>query len=297
MKPVTVTTTDPPATADASFQCGTPGNNGWCRGGANLVFTANEPVSGYVISAIETNLWGYICQPNTASPTCTYAPGDGTGTVAFWAESTYGDSSTQASVAWKVDTTAPVLTPSVPAPDGQNGWFVTSPQVSASGSDATSGLASVQYQVDGGTWQSGETVNLSTDGVHTVVFKAEDVAGNTTTSQRVTVKIDTTAPTLTPSMPEPNGDDDWFVTAPVQIGASAEDATSGVASVECRIDGGAWQTPPVNVTSDGEHVVECEATDNAGNSTSWRKTVEVDTTAPALTASAPSPDGSEGWYV
>ncbi len=556
VKPVTVTTTDPPATADASFQCGTPGNNGWCRGGANLVFTANEPVSGYVISAIETNLWGYICQPNTASPTCTYAPGDGTGTVAFWAESTYGDSSTQASVAWKVDTTAPVLTPSVPSPDGQNGWFVTTPvsvdasgsdatsglaslqcradngawqsppvavtgdgthtvdcqavdnagnvstwsstvkvdttaptaspatsgtpgtngwytspatvqanasdaasgvalvkhqvdggawqdgesvtlsdgvhtlqfqvvdnagnvtttsaqtikvdataptlmpsipvldgnngwyvsppvnvdasgsdatsglasvqcrvdggawqsppvsvtgdgshtvdcqaednagnvstwsqtvkvdatapdlapaataasngqngwytgsvTVQANASDATSGLASVQYQVDGGTWQSGETVNLSTDGVHTVVFKAEDVAGNTTTSQRVTVKIDTTAPTLTPSMPEPNGDDDWFVTAPVQIDASAEDATSGVASVECRIDGGAWQTPPVNVTGDGEHVVECEATDNAGNSTSWRKTVEVDTTAPALTASAPSPDGSEGWYV
>ena len=296
-KDETQTITLPNATADATLQCATPGDNGWCRGGANIHFTASEPVSGYVITAIETSKWGYVCQPHTASPACDKALPDGAESTDYWAESSWGDSSLAHTISWKVDATAPTAAPTTSGAMGQNGWYVSPVTVAANASDATSGLASVQYQVDGGTWQSGETVNLSTDGVHTVVFKAEDVAGNTTTSQRVTVKIDTTAPALTPSTPEPNGDDDWFVTAPVQIGASAEDATSGVASVECRIDGGAWQTPPVNVTGDGEHVVECEATDNAGNSTSWRKTVEVDTTAPALTASAPSPDGSEGWYV
>ncbi len=383
-KDETQTITLPNATVDASFQCGTPGNNGWCRGGADLHVTANEPVSGYVIEAIETDAWGHICYPNTASPTCDYALPDGQGTANVWAESSYGDSSTQKSVPWKVDTAAPTLTASVPTPDGNNGWYVSpSVSVNANGSDAmsglaavqcrvdggawqdppvdvngdgshsvdcraednagntaiwsqtvkidatapalapaataapngqngwytgsvtlranaadaTSGLATVQYQVDGGGWQSGATVNLTTDGVHTVVFKAKDMAGNTTTSQPVTVKIDATAPTLTPSMPEPDGNNGWFVTAPVQISASAEDTTSGVASLQCRIDGGAWQAPPVSVMGDGEHVVECKATDNAGNVADWTQTLRVDTTAPSVAPSEPMPDGDHDWFV
>ncbi len=382
VKPVTVTTTDPPATADASFQCGTPGNNGWCRGGANLVFTANEPVSGYVISAIETNLWGYICQPNTASPTCTYDPGDGTGTVTFWAESTYGDSSTQGTVSWKVDATAPVLAPSAPAPDGQNGWFVTTPvSVDASGSDATSGLASlqcradngawqsppvavtgdgthavdcqavdnagnvstwsstvkvdttaptaspatsgtmgdngwytsaaivqanasdsasgvasVQHQVDGGAWQNGSSVSVS-DGTHTVVFRVTDEAGNVTTSQPVVVKVDTTAPALDISVPAPDGQGGWYVSSPVSVGATGSDATSGLASLTCSVDGGAWQAPPVDVAGDGVHTVTCRAEDNAGNVTQRQTTVSIDATAPTLSPAMPSPDGRNGWFV
>ena len=374
------TITLPNATASGTFHCNTPGNNGWCRGGASLVFTANEPVDGYVISAIETDLWGYVCQPNTASPTCTHSPGDGAGTVTFWAESTYGDSSTQHTLSWKLDTKPPVITPSVPAPDGQNGWYVTEPQIDASGSDATSGLAllqcrvdggewqnppvsvtgdgthtvdcqaqdnagntttwsdtvkvdttaptanpatsgtmgdngwyistvtvranasdaasgvaRVEHKVDGGEWEDGDSVTLG-DGVHTVVFRVTDNAGNVTTTAAQTVKVDATAPVLTPSVPAPDGQNGWYVTEP-QMDASGSDATSGLALLQCRVDGGEWQNPPVSVTGDGTHTVDCQAQDNAGNTTTWSDTVKVDTTLPTLTPSVPAPDGQNGWYV
>ena len=289
------TVTLPNATANASFQCSTPGNNGWCRGGANLVFTANEPVSGYVITAIETSAWGYVCQPNIASPTCTYAPGDGAGTATFWAESSYGDSSAQNTVSWKIDTVAPTASPTTSGTMGNNGWYTTTATVQANASDATSGVAVVERQVDGGAWQNGGSVTLG-DGVHTVAFRVSDNAGNASTTAAQTVKVDTIAPAVNPSIPSPNGRNGWFVTVP-QVDASGSDATSGVASVQCRVDGGSWQSPPVNVAGDGNHTVACQAQDNAGNVGAWSGTVKVDTTAPSASASVAGTAGNGGWYV
>ena len=53
----------------------------------------------------------------------------------------------------------------------------------------------------------------------------------------------------------------------VEVTLDADDATSGLASVEYSLDGGAWTpyTAPFTVSADGSHTVDARASDNAGN--------------------------------
>jgi len=101
------------------------------------------------------------------------------------------------------DTTPPTLLVSH-TPDGTNGWNKTSPvTVNVSASDSGSGLAADPTCTDGstnlmltpgstsGTW----TASVSGEGTHNISCSVSDKATNQTTKS-VTVKIDTTAPTV-----------------------------------------------------------------------------------------------------
>ncbi|HEC35830.1 MAG TPA: hypothetical protein ENI39_04775, partial [Anaerolineae bacterium] len=94
------------------------------------------------------------------------------------------------------------------------------------------------------------------------------------------------------------GNDGWYRSA-VQIGLSASDAWSGVATTGYRIDGGSWQAygGPFTVSGDGTHTVEYRSTDNAGNVEATQTlTVRIDTVPPSTTASADcSTPGNGGW--
>ena len=57
----------PPATVSGSAVCTTPGSNGWCKGGATLALSASEPLSGYVITGIESTL-GMLCSSSGSGP-------------------------------------------------------------------------------------------------------------------------------------------------------------------------------------------------------------------------------------
>jgi len=62
------------------------------------------------------------------------------------------------------------------------------------------------------------------------------------------------------------------------------------------VDGGTWEAPPVNVTGDGTHTVDCQALDNAGNVSTWSDTVKVDTTPPVSAFHEPA-EGATVWGV
>jgi len=94
----------------------------------------------------------------------------------------------------RLDTTPPSLSVSPSAPDGVNNWYVSPAVLTATDSDAISGISSTQYKVDGGAWQNGATFSEGVDGTHTIVFRATDVAGNSTTAAPVTVTVDRTPP-------------------------------------------------------------------------------------------------------
>lgn len=86
-------------------------------------------------------------------------------------------------------------------------------------------------------------------------------------------------------------------TIPAIFSVTATDSLSGVASIEYRIDGGAWQayTNPVPVVAAGVHVVEARATDRAGNvSLPARQTVNTSAEIPRC-ASDPAdyPDAAQ----
>jgi len=140
-----------------------------------------------------------------------------------------------------MDRTPPVFSPSLSGTLGAGGWYTSSVTVSAGAEDATSGLASVQVSLDGGALSSGNSVLVSGDGTHTVSFEAQDVAGNSSTSGTLTIRVDTTPPVLTVHTPTVNGEGGWYRSSPQVVTASAEDATSGLARLESSLDGGTWQ--------------------------------------------------------
>lgn len=280
----------PPATVSGSAVCASPGDNGWCKGGAALNLSASEPLSGYSITGIESTL-GMLCNVSGSDVNCSWPFPQGSTSLNYWADSSYGDTSTMASASMKVDSVAPSLNLSIPAPNGSNGWFTSGPvNASVSATDATSGVASAGIN-------GGNTFTASSDGTYTLSASAIDNAGNiaTTTEQ---IKIDSVPPSLNVSAVPPDGNAGWYV-SPASLSASASDATSGLAGLQARLDGGAWQDGPgMTVNADGSHTVEFQAWDQAGNHTaSSPVTVQVDRTPPIAAASLPAPDGLEGWYV
>jgi hypothetical protein len=112
---------------------------------------------------------------------------------------------------------------------------------------------------------------------------------------------DTSPPTTTPSLSGPMGNNGWY-TGPVTVILSATDpdGPADVAATYYILDGGPQQTytDPFPVSGDGVHTLVFWSVDFAGNIETPPPTrmISIDTTAPAVTASAnPSvlwpPDG------
>jgi hypothetical protein len=177
-----------------------------------------------------------------------------------------------------------------------NGWHHSNVEVGFSGTDTTSGVASstYRYRINGGAWQPGSNLLITTDGTYTINAEVQDVAGNTG-AQNITIRLDKTPPTVNPSASgtQQNG---WFRTA-VDAAANAADATSGIANIQHRVNDGAWQNGAnVTIAADGTHTVAFRATDNAGHVTTHEVTFSVDRTPPGI-SQAVVPDGQNGWYV
>ncbi|GHG02323.1 MULTISPECIES: cupredoxin domain-containing protein [Amycolatopsis] len=206
------------------------------------------------------------------------------------------------------DTTAPTVTAAVAGDRDPSGNYVGSATVSLTATDAGSGVASVEYQLDGGTWTTYTApVVVTAVGMHMLHHRATDVAGNTSEEGMAHFTIvegqgDTTPPTVTASIAgekDPAGN--YLDVATVSL--TATDADSAVRSVEYQLDGGAW-TPysaPVSVTGAGAHMVHFRATDAAGNTSPEGMVgftvVKRDTTAPTVSASVAGTRDSDGNYV
>ena len=84
--------------------------------------------------------------------------------------------------------------PTVSLSNGE-GWHKDNVTVTISGSSADSGVVYYQYRINGGVWQTGGTVVISPEGIHTVEAKAVSGVGLESDIESITVKIDKTAPT------------------------------------------------------------------------------------------------------
>lgn len=130
-------------------------------------------------------------------------------------------------------------------PDGDHGWYKGNVTVKLSAydpwyNDVSSGVAKIDYQIDGGAWQTYPGFagfKLTTDGQHTVKYRATDKVGNVETEQTIPViNIDKTDPTIslsytvTDSNPLMNRYELTFV-------ATASDATSGLDRCEFSFNG------------------------------------------------------------
>jgi len=142
---------------------------------------------------------GYSCEytPSAALP-------EGSNTVKFDVDDNDGNSATQASVTFKIDTVPPVLNVTSPV----DGLITNNPSLNVVGTtnDATSSPVSVKINGQSVTVGSDGSFSKNitlTEGSNTVTVVATDSAGKSTTVTR-TVTLDTSAPVITSISITPN---------------------------------------------------------------------------------------------
>ena len=282
---------DQPPTITGTVTCAQSGSNGWCINGAQLQLSASDP-QGYTVT-ITGDING---TPFTCGSSCIENLSAGTGLANYIATSATSNLTDSGSSAWKYDPTPPSVSTSISGTSGSNDWYTSAVTVSATATDSISGVASVSSSVDGGSWVAGSSALVSTNGDHTVEFRATDDAGNTT-AKSVTVKVDTSAPSLSLSPSGTRGSNGWYI-SDVTVTASASDSVSGIASTQYSVAGGTWTTgTSAAVSSDGNHTVEFKTTNNAGLVTTALQSFEIDETKPVIAFNPTGTTGSNNWYT
>jgi hypothetical protein len=223
--------------------------------------------------------------PISCGASCIVNLPEGSGTAWFTVTSGSGRTASGSQV-WKYDASLPTSAVQLDGSTGASGWYVSAVNVSGVGTDSVSGVDTVAISINGGAWQP--TAAL-TDGIYQVRSQVVDQAGWNTLSPVQTVRVDTTKPSLTLTASGTRGSGDFFRSA-VTVSLVAEDAGSGVALVEYRIDGQDWVAgSSATIATDGDHGVEGRVTDRAGNVTLSGTVVHIDTISPVATFMMPAP--------
>jgi hypothetical protein len=183
---------------------------------------------------------------------------------------------------------------------GSNNWYTSNVQVTLTAADADSGVKNTYYRLDEGsqnTYTSSFTV--SEKGLHTIEYWSVDNVENTETPSSKSFKIDTDIPTV--EITKPDGGIYWrdrklwpifeqtllnwsasFIIRHITIKAAANDATSGIESVEFYIDGDLKSTESTtpyewywDETVFFKHTIEVKVYDEAGHSNSDSMEVKI----------------------
>jgi hypothetical protein len=221
-----------------------------------------------------------------------------------------GQSSGGAVGGGKIDRALPTL--SITAPSG---GAVVSDQIMMKGTASDNvGVARVQVSVDGGSdvvaagtssWSSPLDTTRLGNGSHSVTARATDGSGNASlvsvsfSVSNVAASADAVPPSVAIASPVPGA----TVAREIAVSGTSSD-DRGVAMVEVKLDGGAFQAAAgtanwaasvdASAAADGQHVLTVRATDSAGNVASSSVTVAVGeraVTAPAMSS------GTIGGYV
>lgn len=178
------------------------------------------------------------------------------------------------------------------SPYTMGSWTNEAVTVKAVANDATSGIAVLEHSLDGGhTWQaytSNDELVVSTDGVHHVLFRAIDHAGNTHNEVR-TINISQFGLQLTTTLEQadqtPYTSGTWTkqtVTASVY---ATNSHGAAITTLMYSLDEGAtWHaySSGITFTADGQHVLWVDAKDEAGNETINKHDIFVDQTLPSV---------------
>jgi hypothetical protein len=239
-------------------------SKGWYKGDVTIAWACGDDRSGVLTCPADSSITG-----------------EGVGlTSTRTVDDRAGNSTTKASTAVKIDTTAPSTTSDAPVP-----WQKTGVSVTLSPNDNLSGVDATYYTVDSGTQQSGTTILLG-EGVHTLMFWSVDNAGDIEAANTVTVRIDLTDPTITHTLNPLANANGWNRT-PVTVKFTCADTLSGVGTCN----------PDIHVPGDGTNIsAPGTAVDNAGNSAVDNALVSIDSVKPTILGSTDRPANANGWY-
>ncbi|MBX7112182.1 MAG: hypothetical protein K1X87_10120, partial [Dehalococcoidia bacterium] len=272
--PVTVTGINIDKTAPTIMAAATsaPNGAGWYKTDVTVHFTcADSGGSGIALGA---------CPPDQLLSSEGAAVSSTAQTVTDLAGNTSASSNV---VTVKIDKTAPIVTASATTAPNGNGWYNSNVTVQFTCTETLSGLPS--------GCPANQILSSEGTGIASTAQTVTDAAGNTSApSNVVTVKIDTTPPTISAAATTaPNGAG-WYNTN-VTVHFTCADALSGI------------DTCPSDqlLNSEGPAVSSTaqQATDLAGNTSAISNvvTVKIDKTAPTVSL-VPSPlaPNANGWY-
>lgn len=205
---------------------------------------------------------------------------EGVNTLTVYAEDGAGNrSSATFTYELRLDTRGPATAATQsPAPNSA-GWNASSVAVSLAAADADgSGVREVRYRVGAAAEQvvpgAAAAVELESEGIHTLEYRAVDLAGNTEPARSLVVRIDRTAPSLGLT-----GGGSYTVDQAVEVRCTAADALSGLEVDPCTqplLSEPAWNLPlgttPLGLT----------VSDRAGNAASAQAEVSVRVTHGSL---------------
>jgi hypothetical protein len=280
---VNIDTTPPNLTPSVS---GTMGANGWYVSDVVVDASATDNLSG--ISAIGVSDNGGAPRPAPVTLT------SGTHTVVITATDVAGNSRST-TLNLTIDTDGPIITPSITGTEGNNNWYVSDVDVTATVSDSVSGMdGTLKISVDGGVWTTELPIHF-TEGEHTVDLRAYDEAGNESI-KTLTINADTTPPVLSTSTTGTLGNSGWYVSDTTTT-ITATDSTSDIDRIEYKQNGAAWQSGASVLSTDGVNAISVRVYDQAGNSASDSLEVKVDTVPPTVMPVVPTPTGLDSWFV
>ncbi|MBI5017185.1 MAG: hypothetical protein HZB55_17095 [Deltaproteobacteria bacterium] len=203
---------------------------------------------------------------------------DGPHTVVVESTDAAGNKGT-ASSTFTVDTVVPVV--SISSPSNGSSTNNTTPLLTYNAGGGVTVVVKLDNAVIAKT--SGNLLDALTDGTYTVTVESTDAAGNTGTASS-TFTINTHAPAVSISAPL-NGSRTNDPTPTLTF-----DKGTGV-TVVVKVDNvvvAKNSGDSLNTLADGSHTVTVESTDAASNTGTATSTFTVDTTAPAVSISAPA---------
>ncbi len=267
---------------------GTQGAGGWYLGPTRVILGATDEGSGVARTeyAFDSGPWQGYAGPVQVP--------DGDHSFSFRSIDVAGNAKTPSSLRLAVDANPPVTVATLVGDHGSGGWFRSPVEVRLAATDAGSGVVATRFQVGDGDWAAYMAPFVVDEGVRTVRFQSEDAAGNVEAVAVVDVRVDPTPPGVEVLLSGAEGSSGWYVSA-VELDVAATDTGSGVALVEHRVDGGAWNAHDVPLGLDeGTYQVEVRATDGAGNVAPVRSVlVRIDRTPPTAALGA---EGMHLWH-
>ena len=161
---------------------------------------------------------------------------------------------------WTVDdTTPPVTTAEAAGPSGLNGWYVGPTVVDFTATDDLSGVLTTEFSLDNGArWTTGNTISVSGNAIHNILYHSIDLDGNVETPKSITIMLDSKPPVTTVSTsPRTFGG--------LEVDLKAVDNVSGVAETEYSLNGSTWKTGNAFFLCGGTYTMLYRSTDVAGN--------------------------------
>jgi Alpha-tubulin suppressor and related RCC1 domain-containing proteins len=239
---------------------------------ARTVVTINDTGGSDIVDAALKYAW----TTEATAPTAGWTPfdngaelikadGDGDWYLHLQAQDRAGNALAAAAAVsnrFRLDNTGPsidlIMSTAAGEPYADSNWTNQDVTIAAIATDASSGIQSLSYSLDGGaTWEDYTApLVLQEEGAHVAKFKAVDALGHEAIEQR-SVNIDKTAPVITL-----NGSSSMNLTqgrAYVEAGATATDAGGSGVAGEVAVTG------TVNTNTVGTYSLQYNVRDFAGN--------------------------------